>query len=156
MQNDLREWIKEVERHGELKRVNGAECDLEMAGIYEIMVEESGGSSPVIIFDNIPGYKKGFKTLFGIFGSPWRVAKTLGLSEDFKSKMDLLKNWKSKIENIKLIPPRYIKSAPFMENVEVGKEVDLTKFPSPRFHELDGGRYLGTCHGVIQMDPDME
>ncbi len=154
MQSDLREWLKEVEGHGELKRINGVECDLEMAGLYEIMVEESKGSSPVIIFENIPGYKKGFRTLFGIFGSPWRVAKTLGLTEDFKGKMDLLKNWRSKIENIKLIPPRYVKSAPFMENVEVGKEVDLTKFPSPRFHELDGGRYLGTCHGVIQKDPD--
>jgi 4-hydroxy-3-polyprenylbenzoate decarboxylase len=41
-----------------------------------------------------------------------------------------------------------------MDHVEVGEKADLLKFPTPCFHELDGGRYFVTCHAVIQKDPD--
>ena len=41
-----------------------------------------------------------------------------------------------------------------MENVERGDQIDLLKFPVPRWHEGDGGRYLGTAHLVITRDPE--
>ena len=154
MHTDLRQWLEEVEIHGELKRLSGVNCDLEMAGICEIVAGEAIDPSPVLMFDDIPGHQKGFRALFGLFGSSWRIAKTLGLPEDEMDRMGLLRNWKKKAENIKPIPPKYVTSASFFENIETGEQVDLMKFPSPRFHELDGGRYFGTCHGVIQRDPD--
>jgi UbiD family decarboxylase len=154
MHTDLREWLKEVETHGDLKRLSNVDWDLEMAGIFEIVAGESIDSGPVLMFDDIPGHQKGFRTLFGVLGSPWRIAKTLGLPEDEIERMKLLRNWKKKTETIKPVPPKYVTSASFFENIEIGDQVDLMKFPSPRFHELDGGRYFGTCHGVIQKDPD--
>ena len=36
------------------------------------------------------------------------------------------------------------------------KDIDLTKFPVPLFHEGDGGRYIGTWHLVITKDPESE
>src|SRR5690606_19677464 len=35
-----------------------------------------------------------------------------------------------------------------------GAEVDLLRFPAVRWHELDGGRYLGTGCAVITRDPE--
>ena len=154
MQSDLRSWLKEVEGHGELKRLSGVDCDLEMSGICEIIVGEKTDPNPVLMFEDIPGHPKGFRTLYSLFGSPWRTAKTLGLPEEETDRMALLRNWNKKVDKIPMIPPRMVTSAPFMENVDTGGDVDLLKFPSPKHHELDGGRYFGTCHGVIQRDPD--
>ncbi|MFC1870279.1 UbiD family decarboxylase, partial [Chloroflexota bacterium] len=57
-------------------------------------------------------------------------------------------------EGIKLIPPVEVTSGPVKENVLVGKDVDLLKFPTPKWHELDGGRYIGTGCMIILRDPD--
>ena len=40
------------------------------------------------------------------------------------------------------------------ENIERGDQVDLIKFPVPRWHAGDGGRYLGTAHLVVTRDPE--
>jgi len=154
MHSDLRSWLEDVDKHGELKRMSGVDCNLEMSGICEIIVGEKIEPNPVILFDDIPGHRKGFRTLYSLFGSPWRVAKTLGLPEDETDRMGLLRNWNKKVDKIPMIPPKIVDAAPFLENVDTGDDVDLLKFPSPKHHELDGGRYFGTCHGVIQKDPD--
>lgn len=154
MHKDLRSWLKDVEGHGELKRINGVDCDLEMSGICEIIVGEKIDPNPVIMFEDIPGYEKGFRTLYSLFGSPWRVAKTLGLPEGETDRMGLLWNWNRKVDKIPMIPPKFVDSAPVLENADTGNDVDLLKFPTPKHHELDGGRYFGTCHGVIQKDPE--
>jgi 4-hydroxy-3-polyprenylbenzoate decarboxylase len=154
MPGDLRNWLEEVEQHGELKRMSGVHWDLEMSGIYEIVAKELTGPKPVVMFDDIPGCAKGFRTVFGLFGSPRRVAKTLGLPENQTDRMSLLRNWHKKTKDMKPIPPKFVSACNFMDHVEVGAKVDLFKFPVPRFHELDGGRYFGTCHAVIQKEPD--
>lgn len=154
MHTDLRNWLENVEQRGELKRISGVDCDLEMSGICEIVAGEAIEPNPAIMFDGIPGYPKGFSTLFGIFGSPWRVARSLGLPEDETDHMSLLRNWNKKVKEINTFPPKFVTSGSVLDNVETEGQIDLLKFPAPRFHELDGGRYLGTCHGVIQRDPD--
>jgi len=44
----------------------------------------------------------------------------------------------------------------FLENVDVGDRINMLKFPAPRWHEEDGGRYIGTGDAVITKDPDSE
>lgn len=56
---DLREWLDKIERIGELKIVRGANWDLEMGGLAEIVSRESQGVAPALLFDDIPGYPKG-------------------------------------------------------------------------------------------------
>jgi len=41
-----------------------------------------------------------------------------------------------------------------MENTDTGEQINVLKFPVPRFHELDRSQYFGTSHAVIQKDPD--
>jgi len=154
MPNDLRSWLKGVEEDGELRRLSGVDCDLEMSAINEIMAGEVREPKPVLMFENIPGYDKDYSTLFGIMGSPRRLAKALGLSETGLDRMSLVRNWRNKMKELKPVPPEIINPAPVMENVDTGDKIDLLKFPVPRYHEHDGGRYIGTCHAVIQKDPD--
>ena len=66
---DLRDWLKTVESRGQLKQVSGAGWDLEMSGIVELIYREGKDPKPAILFDEIPGYPKGFRTLFGMLGS---------------------------------------------------------------------------------------
>jgi 4-hydroxy-3-polyprenylbenzoate decarboxylase len=69
--------------------------------------------------------------------------------------LEIVKCWRDKLkEGIKQTPPVEVKTGPVMENIHVGDEVDLFEFPTPKWHDLDGGRYIGTGHFVIQMDPD--
>ena len=37
---------------------------------------------------------------------------------------------------------------------EAGDDIDLYKLPTPVWHELDGGRYIGTGCAIISRDPD--
>ena len=154
MQNDLRSWLEEIDKHGELKTIKGANWDLEMSSIIEIMAGEPSEKKPIVIFDEIPGFPKGFRTLFGLLGSPLRVAKTMGLSMGSEDRMTILREWRQKVRDMKLIPPQIVSTCPVQANVDTGDKIDLFKFPIPRFHEHDGGRYFGTCAGTIQQDPD--
>ena len=52
------------------------------------------------------------------------------------------------------VPPQEVPSGPVFENVMTGEEIDLFKFPTPRWHEKDVDRYIGTGVCVIQRDPE--
>ena len=151
---DLRDWLESVKSHGELEQVKGATWDLEMSSIVELVYREGKDPKPALLFDEVPGYPKGYRTLFGMLSSTWRIAKTLGLPEKRVDPLGLADNWYKKSKEFRLIPPKVVDSGPLLENTDTGKQIDVLKFPVPRFHELDGGRYLGTSHAVIQRDPD--
>jgi 4-hydroxy-3-polyprenylbenzoate decarboxylase len=151
---NLRDWLNTVEAHGQLKRISGASWDLEMSSITDLLQKEGKPPMPTTLFDDIPGYPKGFRTLWAPMSSTWRIANALGLPEDQVDRMSLLRNWRQKSKTLQLIPPRFVNSSPLEKNVDAGDKVDILKFPSPRCHELDGGRYIGTLCAAIQKDPD--
>ena len=68
--------------------------------------------------------------------------------------MDLVRSMRKKIKDLKPIPPREVKEGPFMENVWEEKDVDVLRFPTPRYNIGDGGRYIGTGHLTITRDPE--
>ena len=78
----LRDWLEAVESRGELEYISGASWDLEMGSIAELVFREGKEPKPALLFDQIPGYPEGYRTLFGMIASPWRIARTLGLPED--------------------------------------------------------------------------
>jgi UbiD family decarboxylase len=47
-----------------------------------------------------------------------------------------------------------VKGGPVMENVLTCGDIDIFKIPVPRWHEHDGGYYIGTGDMVIMRDPD--
>jgi len=54
------------------------------------------------------------------------------------------------------IPPVQVTEGPAHENVELGDQINLLKFPVPFWNYRDGGRYIGTMHGVITKDLDSD
>src|SRR6266545_4444624 len=52
------------------------------------------------------------------------------------------------------IAPKYVTDGPIFENVMRGDDVDVTRFPAPKWHEPDGGRYIGTGSFNVTRDPD--
>ncbi len=151
MFEDLRAFINKSDELGELRVVEGANWDVEMGRIAELSL--SVPDSPVVVFDDVPGYPRGYRVATNPFCSTRRVALGLGLPLDLKG-IDLIRAWKEKLASIKPIPPAWVKSGPVKENVLVGDDVDVLKFPTPKWHERDGGRYIGTGCMVIVKDPD--
>ncbi len=151
---DLRDWLARVDRLGELTTIRGAERDLEMAGIWEMMSRASPSTVPVLLFDDIPGFPSGYRTLFGDLESVRRIALTLRLNLDGTDIMSCVKGCRDRLTQMAKVPPRKVAGGEILENVDEGEKVDLYKFPAPRHHEQDGGRYIGTGHCVITQDPD--
>lgn len=150
MTGDLRDFIRAADRLGELKRVEGAHWDLELGAITELVAERKG---PALLFDRIVGYPAGYRVLSNAFASPKRTALVLGIPPE-SSSLDMLKAWREKLTVLKLLPPVEVKDGPIMQNVLTGAELDIFRFPAPKWHELDGGRYLGTGCAVITKDPE--
>ena len=151
MFDDLREFIEKAQGLGECKIVEGAHWDVEIGRIAELSL--SVPNSPLLIFDKVQGYPQGYRVVTNPFTSTRRVALGLGLPMELKG-LDLIRAWRDKVSSVKPIPPVYVKTGPVKENVLVGNDVDVLKFPTPKWHEFDGGRYIGTGCMVIQKDPD--
>lgn len=151
---DLRDWLDHVDRFGEVLHLNGADWNLEIGGLCDIIIREAKKEVPVILFDEIRGYPKGTRALFGMLSSVKRLALATNLPFEYGSMMDFVRAFHQKIRSLQTIAPVSVNSGPLAENVMEGDDVDLLKFPSPFHHELDGGRYFGTAHVVLTQDPN--
>ncbi|MFD7103504.1 UbiD family decarboxylase [Streptomyces celluloflavus] len=134
----------------EVLRIDGADRDLDIGGITELMAEREG---PALMFDNIPGYPAGHRVFTNFMGTAARTAVALGLPRD-TPKLDIVRAWKDLSKQLEPVPPVEVPTGPVLENVLVGDDVDLGVFPTPRWHDGDGGRYIGTACMVITRDPD--
>jgi UbiD family decarboxylase len=151
---DLRDWLEKVDSVGELTTIRGASRDLEIPGIWETVCRDGGGIGPAMLFDEIPGFPNGFRILFGELESVRRLALTLHLKLDKIDILSCVKACRSRLREMTLIPPRKVADGKVLENMDRGSDIDLDKFPAPKHHEKDGGRYFGTGHCVITQDPD--
>src|SRR5947209_20593395 len=73
----LRSWLDQVRELGEMRDVKGADGELEIGTIVDILMERAG--NPAVLFDDIPGYRPGFRVLGNVLTSPARVALSGGL-----------------------------------------------------------------------------
>ena len=78
-QNDLREFITAVEKRGELAHVKNAHWDRELGAVTEVLYRQKVEKSPMLLFDDIPDYPKGYRCAYGMFGSPYRLSLVLGM-----------------------------------------------------------------------------
>jgi UbiD family decarboxylase len=147
---DLREFLAAAEQIGDVRHVTGADWDLEIGCITELSAEAHG---PILVFDDIKGYPHGFRVTTNVLASPQRFAMAMGLPLD-EPALEILRAWKEKSARAQMIPPRIVGDGPITQNVLEGDAVDILRFPAPKWHQLDGGRYIGTADIVINRDPD--
>jgi len=149
---DLRSWMDSAEKLGELKRIDGADWDVEIGAVTEL-AHHRGEKSHALLFDNIRGYPEGYRVLTNTLNTVKRIAMTLYMDTNY-GRLDFVRDIKRRISNVAYIKPEVVGDGPVMENVYEGKDIDLWKFPTPKWHELDGGRYIGTGSVDITRDPD--
>jgi len=152
--NDLREWLKEIEARGLLKEVNGADPHLELGILAEVNCKRRG---PVLLFDKIKGHEEGYRIVTGAMLDAQRLGLTLGYPE-IRTDQELVSKLEGKVIEWERrsgeFAPREVAGGSVLENRFFGNDVNLLKFPVPKWHEHDGGRYLGTGCVVITRDPD--
>jgi UbiD family decarboxylase len=147
---DLRSWIEEARKLGEVRDVEGATWQEDIGMATELL--HHSDPAPAALFDQIPGYPKGYRVLTNFFGGK-RMNMTLGFPSDL-SRVELSVEFQKAFEESKTIPYEFVKTGPVLENVMIGDKVNVLAFPTPLWHENDGGRYIGTGSYDITQDPD--
>jgi len=143
---DLREYLQLLERDGLLTHVM-APVDLkhEIGTICTRAMERKG---PGLVFDNIIGYE-GKPLVSNIIYSVEQLAIA------FNTDPDPDKIYAAIVDGHNhRLPSVTVESGPCKEEIRFGGDVDLYEIPTPWWHELDGGQYLGTSAGVVTRDPD--
>ncbi len=150
--DDLREWLVEADKLGEVRYVNELSWEREIGMVTEMLHHTE--PAPCAVFDKVPGCPEGFRVLTNFFGGK-RQNMTLGFPEDM-NRLELSQGFLEVYENEdnQPIPHEIVSDGPIFENVLTGDDVDLLKFPTPKWHEEDGGRYLGTGSYNVTRDPE--
>ena len=134
-----------------MRHVKGASWQEDIGLAAEAILRDENG--PCVVFDDIPGCPKGFRVLLNMFAGV-RRNMTLGFP-DHLSKWELSDGFREAyLKERKPIPHQIVDSGPIFDNVITGDAIDVTKFPSPIWHEKDGGRYIGTGTYSITRDPE--
>ncbi|MBI2853540.1 MAG: UbiD family decarboxylase [Chloroflexi bacterium] len=144
---DLRQFIEQLDKAGELTRLDGVHWDGEAGAVCH-------ESSKAVLMDNFPGYPAGYRLLGNMLEkSLRRFCLATNWSTESRGN-ELTRAWKEHLGEFKPVPPRWVDDGPIMENVLVGEDIDVLKFPVPKWHEEDGGRYIGNVGIEIVKDPE--
>jgi 4-hydroxy-3-polyprenylbenzoate decarboxylase len=140
--HDLRDFIAQLEKLGELKRVTApVSTYLEMTEICDRVLRSQG---PAVLFENVAGHS--MPVLANLFGTPRRVA--LGMGEEsagalrevgtllaYLKEPEPPKGWKDAwekwpvLKQVLTMSPKVLSSAPCQGVVWQGKDVNLGKLP---------------------------
>jgi len=178
--DDLRDWIKALDKAGELKHIHEpVDPILEMAEIADRVSKwgRQGGprgaaagayppGGPALLFENVKGYPGG-RVLMNQFGSERRMKLALGVDslDDVAGRIEGLLQLKSPeglLGKLKMLPmlaevgrffPRTVaaKDAP-CKQVILRENFSVLDFPVLQCWPLDGGRFI-TLPCVITRDP---
>ncbi|MDH5544759.1 MAG: 4-hydroxy-3-polyprenylbenzoate decarboxylase [Gammaproteobacteria bacterium] len=140
--HDLRDFIQQLEKSGDLKRVSQPISPrLEMTEICDRTLRAGG---PAILFENPTDYK--WPVLGNLFGTPKRVAMGMG-AQDISALREIgkllaylkepdppkgMKDAWNKLPLLKKVlsmSPKVVRKAPCQENIIEGSDVDLSTIP---------------------------
>lgn len=150
---DLRDTLAMFDAHGELAEVRGeVNWDRELGAVTREMLSRKG---PALLYTNITDYNSPDRRCGRLATSLLASRRRLSLCLGFDDEVDNDRLVKHVIATMKeRVPPVVVDDGPVHENVVLGPDIDLTAFPVPRWHHLDGGRYINTFAAVVTKDPD--
>jgi len=151
---DLRGWIAALRQAGELHEIDAeVDWDCELGTIARKTF--GNGDGPALLFKNIKGYRGPEhycrEVFTGSLSNYSRVRMMLGLPKD-ASIWDMVQTARHHYNQ--RVKPIESKTAPVKQNILKGADIDLHKLPIPRWHRLDGGRYINTLQGTVTKDPE--
>ena len=143
---DLRVFLAEAEAEGELLEVAGAQAEEEIGALFELSNEHL--YPPVLLFKDIPGFDPAFRILSNVRTARFLVGDLT---------LDAVKAYRRRPKDgAEPIPPVFVNTGPVMDNIIEGDDVNVLKFPAPKWHGADGGNYIGTECMVVIKDPDSD
>ncbi|MCC6887745.1 MAG: UbiD family decarboxylase [Hyphomicrobiales bacterium] len=150
---DLREWLEMIRSHGELVTIDAeVDAEEELTAIAFMAAQKNGRQA--LLFRNLKGDNTRSSILINILAaSKKRYALTVGLDpalsirEMIGATRGLLKQ---------RIAPTVVARADATVSARVltGSDIDLTRYPVPKFWPGDGGRYFGTGSVVLTRNAD--
>jgi UbiD family decarboxylase len=146
----LEQFIQAADAIGEARFVDAASWDLEVGCLTELACEMEG---PLLVFDGFEGFPRGYRVCTNSVRTPRRFALAMDFPLDAHP-VDLVRLWRERRQRFRPLAPLVVPDGPVLECQHEGGGVDVTRFPVPRWHEHDGGRYLGTACLVVTRDPD--
>jgi len=150
--NDLRAWLRLVERHGELKRIAApVSLDEEMSAVTFMATRDE--AAPALLFEAPQGMPPGQTVLTNMLGaSKIRYALAVGIDPAL-SVRDMIVETRRLLKR-RIAPTTVARaSAPVNEIVLDAAALDMTRFPALKFWPGDGGRYIGTGNITLTRDP---
>ncbi len=150
----LRSFIDKIESRGLLRKVSGADWNLEIGALTDANAKKNRYT---LLFDEVKGYPKGMRVLTGSLLDANRVSEALGINGNFND-MSLTSEIRKRLSQTasrqSAFDPEYVQDSPVFETVMKGDSVDISRIPVPKWFSEDGGRYIGTMDAVITRDPD--
>ena len=150
---DLREWLSLIESRGQLRTIDAEVDPEEELSAITFMAAQRRGSQ-ALMFRNLKGDKSGSRILINMLAaSQERFALAVGIDPDLSTQEMIAAT--RKILKIR-IPPKMIPrdQASVSEVLLTGRDIDLTRFPVPKFWPGDGGKYIGTGNITLIRNPD--
>ncbi len=160
---DLRDFIKQLEKKGQLKRIKiEVDSELEISEITDRVVKQGG---PALFFENVKNSE--FPVVTNLFGTMERMCMALEADslDSIGSRITELLEPKPPlkfIDKLKMLPklmemskifPKIVKSAPCKDVILKDDDIDLFKIPVLKTWPLDGGKFI-TLPLVFTKDPE--
>jgi 4-hydroxy-3-polyprenylbenzoate decarboxylase len=148
---DMRQWITRLEKERELRRITAeVDWDREIGAVARRVLEKKG---PALLFENVKGYKDGRcgKLFVSGLGARSRLGLALGFPREVTNR-ELVQHVMKK--NRETIPAQVVETGPVKDVIIRGAAIDQTEFPVPKWHYLEGGRYIHTFSAIVTSDPE--
>ena len=111
---DLRQWLDEARRLGEVKDVSGLSWQQDIGMVAGVAMHDD--SAPCFVFDHVPDTIEGSRVLVNFFGGK-RKNMTLGFPAEL-TKLELSEGFRTSFMGpMTRIPPKYVNDGPIFENV---------------------------------------
>lgn len=141
----LRDYLKLLEAKNLVHRIT---CEVdpvhEMGAIAARSLARKG---PALWFENIKGYA-GQPLVTNIISTTQQLAVAFNTDAD----EEVIHERVVAGMNAR-IPSQTLSTGPAKDVIITGDDVDVGIFPTPVWHELDGGPFIGTTAGVVTRDP---
>ncbi|GAA3168717.1 MULTISPECIES: UbiD family decarboxylase [Streptomyces] len=154
---DLREYLAALDELGDVRTIDRpVDPHLEVGAIIRRSYETQ---APAPLFTNIEGTAPGYRllgapgALSSAPGRPLaRIALSLGLAPDSTARQII--EALAAARTLEPIAPVLVETGPAKENVLLGADATLDRFPTPLLHDGDGGPYVNTWGTIIARTPD--
>ncbi|MEU6381791.1 UbiD family decarboxylase [Streptomyces sp. NPDC046909] len=154
---DLRDYLGALEELGDVRTVDRTvDPHLEVGAIIRRCYETV---APAPLFTDIKGTAPGYRLLGApgaLSSAPGRPLARIALSLGLDATASAREIVEALVDarNSEPIEPVVVDSGPCKQNILLGEDASLDRFPTPLLHEGDGGPYVNTWGTIVARTPD--